>query len=47
MLNLAYEVLANSEKRALYDKLNKDLFRKEKVLASFKKLTDKYVIVLW
>ena len=41
LLEEAYEVLGNSQKRALYDKLNKDLYRKEKVLASFKKLTDK------
>ena len=38
---LAYEVLGNGEKRSLYDRLNRDLFRKDKVIANFKKLTDK------
>ena len=45
--NLAYEVLGNAEKRSLYDRLNRDLFRKDKVIANFKKLTDKYNMILW
>jgi DnaJ-class molecular chaperone len=46
-INLAYEVLGNAEKRSLYDRLNRDLFRKDKVIANFKKLTDKYKLILW
>lgn len=38
----AYLILANIEKRSTYDKLNKDLFKKDKVIANLKKLTDTY-----
>jgi len=33
--------LGNVEKRNLYDRLNRDLYKKDKVIANFKKLTDK------
>lgn len=41
LLMLAYQVLGNQEKRNIYDKLNKDLIKKDKVVANLKKLTDK------
>jgi len=41
-LLLAYLVLGNAEKRSTYDKLNKDLFKKDKVVTNLKKLTDTY-----
>ncbi len=40
-LMLAYDVLSNPDKRSSYDMLNKDLFRKDKVISNLKKLTDK------
>jgi len=46
-LLLAYLVLGNTEKRSTYDKLNKDLFKKEKVVANLKKLTDTYSFSLF
>jgi len=41
LFNSAYQVLGNAEKRASYDKLNRDLFSKSQVLSNLKKLTDK------
>ena len=38
-LVVAYEVLGNEAKRAYYDKYNKDLFKKDIVMANAKKIT--------
>jgi curved DNA-binding protein CbpA len=40
----AYDVLGNPEKKSLYDRLNRELSRNEKVVANLKKLTNKLLV---
>ena len=39
----AYQVLGNEKQRMNYDRLNKDLITREKVVANLKKITKEYM----